>query len=100
MMQDQITFTWQRGANAAQQAMMTARALAEHLNELMTRLKPLKDDWYATGSSSAQSAQLAEARMNTAMTDMTEVINRLGATVGSNYEDAADLDRKMAGWFA
>ena len=85
--------------NAADSLSTKAQALINQIEELSRNLTPLKETWYASGSSAGQAAEQSETRLRTATNDVITVINQFSGKVNEAHDLQQDLENKTASYF-
>ncbi|MDR7275562.1 WXG100 family type VII secretion target [Catenuloplanes atrovinosus] len=86
--------------SAAQSLTTKAGALNTAMDALQTSLSPIKETWYASGSSAGEAAQASETRLRTAIADVIEVINRFSTKVSNASVIQRDLENRNRDLFA
>ena len=100
MSADQISVNF--AALQASSASLTAKAkaLTDYLDQLQQNLQPLKQSWYASGSSAGTAAEQSETRLRAAATDIVNIINGFGGKVSDAHDLQYSLEQKNTSYFA
>ncbi len=77
-----------------------AKALEDYLDQLSTNLQPIKDTWYASGSSAGEAANQAEVKLRQATNDIISIISQFSGKVNDAHDLQLALENKNAGYFA
>lgn len=93
-----VNFAALRGA--ADSLLARARTLEGHMNHLQQALMPIKETWYASGSSAGQAAEQSETRLRAAIADVTEIIVRFSGKVNEAHDLQLQLENKNIDYFA
>lgn len=76
-----------------------ASALDTYLDQLHQYLAPIKQTWYASGSSAGQSAEQSETRLRAAISEIVEVIGQFSGKVNEAHDLQLALENKNASYF-
>jgi uncharacterized protein YukE len=76
-----------------------AGALDSYLDQLHQYLAPIKQTWYASGSSAGQSAEQSETRLRAAISEIIEVIGQFSGKVNEAHDLQLALENKNASYF-
>jgi uncharacterized protein YukE len=87
-------------SSAADQLNMRARALETTMDTLQQSLTPIKETWYASGSSAGQAAEQSETRLRTAIADITAVIAQFSAKTTEAHDLQRALEDKNTSFFS
>jgi hypothetical protein len=100
MSADQISVNF--AALQASSASLTAKAkaLTDYLDQLQQNLQPLKQSWYASGSSAGTAAEQSETRLRAAAADIVNIINGFGGKVSDAHDLQYSLEQKNTSYFA
>jgi uncharacterized protein YukE len=77
-----------------------SKALENALDQLSSNLQPIKDTWYASGSSAGESANQAETRLRQAANEIIGIIAQFSGKVNEAHDLQLALENKNAGYFA
>ncbi len=77
-----------------------AKALTDYLDQLQQNLQPLKQSWYASGSSAGTAAEQSETRLRAAAADIVNIINNFGGKVAEAHDLQYSLEQKNTSYFA
>ncbi|MDP9794065.1 uncharacterized protein YukE [Catenuloplanes nepalensis] len=86
--------------SAAQSLQTKAAALNAAMEQLQASLAPIKETWYASGSTAGAAANESETRLRAAIGDVVGVITRFSTKVSNASVLQQDLERKNAELFA
>jgi len=79
---------------------MKAKALTDYLDQLQQNLQPIKETWYASGSSAGGAAEQAETRLRAAANEIVNIINQFSNKVNEAHDLQLQLENKNTGYFA
>jgi uncharacterized protein YukE len=100
MTADQINVNFGALQNSAAALQAKAKALTDYLDQLSANLQPLKQSWYASGSSAGTAAEQAETRLRSAANDIVNIINQFGGKVSDAHDLQYALEQKNTSYFA
>ncbi|HEY3607747.1 MAG TPA: WXG100 family type VII secretion target [Pseudonocardiaceae bacterium] len=100
MSADQISVNFGALQQGAASLTAKAKALTDYLDQLSQNLQPLKQSWYASGSSAGTAAEQSETRLRAAATDIVNIINSFGGKVTQAHDDQYALEQKNTSYFA
>ncbi|BCJ49823.1 hypothetical protein Asp14428_12980 [Actinoplanes sp. NBRC 14428] len=84
---------------AAESLSVKAKRLEAIMNTLQQSLAPIKETWYASGSSAGQAAEQSETRLRTAVADITAVIAQFSAKTTEAHDMQVALENKNTSFF-
>jgi uncharacterized protein YukE len=99
MTDDRVQFTYAAGEAAAEAVNQSARTLTQQVQDLLESLKPIKADWYQSGSVGAGAAQQMENKLTSATDDMVTLIHAFGNTITTNTQTAQHTDNSISSMF-
>jgi uncharacterized protein YukE len=76
-----------------------AKALDNYMDQLHQHLAPVKQTWYASGSTAGQAAEQSETRLRAAIADIVGVIGQFSGKVNEAHGLQLALENKNAGYF-
>ncbi len=85
---------------AADSLFAKAKALDNHLDELHQSLVPIKETWYASGSSAGTAAEQSETRLRAALADIINVVGQFSGKVNEAHDMQLSLENRNASMFA
>lgn len=100
MTADQINVNFAALQSSAAALQAKAKALTDYLDQLSSNLQPLKQSWYASGSSAGTAAEQAETRLRSAANDIVNIINQFGGKVSDAHDLQYALEQKNTSYFA
>lgn len=100
MSADVINVNFEALRNAADSLSVKAKALEANMTTLVQSLSPIKETWYASGSSAGQAAEQSETRLRAAIADITGIITQFSAKVQEANAAQLALEQKNTGFFA
>jgi hypothetical protein len=100
MSADQISVNFGALQNSAASLSAKAKALTDYLDQLSQNLQPLKQSWYASGSSAGTAAEQSETRLRAAAADIVNIINGFGGKVSDAHDLQYSLEQKNTSYFA
>jgi len=86
--------------SAASSLSVKAGVLTNHMEQLQQSLVPIKETWYASGSTAGQAAEQSETRLRAALADIIAVINQFSGKVNEAHDIQLDLENRNTGYFA
>jgi hypothetical protein len=84
---------------AADSLSARAKGLQANLDSLQLSLAPIKETWYASGSSAGQAAEQCETRLRAAIADITMVITQFSAKTNEAHDLQLALENKNTSYF-
>jgi len=84
---------------AADSLSVKAKALETNMESLRQSLAPIKETWYASGSSAGQAAEQSEMRLRTAIADVIAVIAQFSAKTTEAHDLQMALENKNTSYF-
>jgi uncharacterized protein YukE len=99
-MADQISVNFASLQAGSQALSAKATALTTCLQDLQTSLAPLKENWYASGSSAGDAAQQSETRLRSASADIVNIISQFSQKVSEAHDQQYALEAKNTSYFA
>jgi cob(I)alamin adenosyltransferase len=100
MSADQISVNFAALQQGAASLTTKAKALTDYLDQLSQNLQPLKQSWYASGSSAGTAAEQSETRLRAAAADIVNIINGFGGKVSDAHDLQYSLEQKNTSYFA
>ena len=97
---DVINVNFEALHNAADSLSLRAKALEANMDTLVQSLNPIKQTWYASGSSAGQAAEQSETRLRAAIADITTVIAQFSAKVQEANVNQRALEDKNTSYFS
>ncbi|MEV6343718.1 hypothetical protein [Actinoplanes sp. NPDC051851] len=94
-----ITVDFAALQSASDQLSVKARALESTMDTLVQSLNPVKETWYASGSSAGQAAEQSETRLRAAIADVIGVIAQFSAKVAESRENQLLIENTNTGRF-
>jgi len=85
---------------AADSLFAKAKALDNYLDELHQHLVPIKETWYASGSTAGTAAEQSETRLRAALADIVTVVTQFSGKVNEAHDLQLSLENKNASYFA
>ena len=85
---------------AADSLSVKAKGLEATMASLQQSLAPIKETWYASGSSAGQAAEQSETRLRSAIADITSVIALFSAKTHEAHDLQLALENKNTSFFA
>jgi hypothetical protein len=85
---------------AADQLSVKSKALDATMTGLQQSLMPIKETWYASGSSAGLAAEQSETRLRAAIADVTAVIAQFSAKVTEAHDMQTALEDKNTSFFS
>ena len=85
---------------AADSLLAKARTLEGNMDQLGQHLAPIKETWYASGSSAGQAAEQSETRLRAAIADVTGIIGQFSGKVSEAHDLQLALENRNANLFA
>ncbi|MDG4829495.1 hypothetical protein O7627_09290 [Solwaraspora sp. WMMD1047] len=85
---------------AADSLLAKAKTLESNLEQLRQQLAPIKETWYASGSSAGQAAEQSETRLRAAIADVTGIIGQFSVKVGEARDLQLALENRNTSFFA
>lgn len=85
---------------AADSLHVKAQALNANLDQLQSSLAPIKQTWYASGSSAGQAAEQSETRLRAAIADIINVIGQFSMKVNEAHDIQLALENRNTSYFA
>ncbi|HEY3503322.1 MAG TPA: hypothetical protein VGN37_11140 [Actinocatenispora sp.] len=76
-----------------------AKALDNYLDQLHQHLAPIKETWYASGSTAGQAAENSETRLRAAIADIIGTVGQFSGKVNEAHDLQLALENKNAGYF-
>ncbi|GGK77549.1 WXG100 family type VII secretion target [Mangrovihabitans endophyticus] len=86
--------------SAADSLSVKAKALDANMEGLVQSLMPIKETWYASGSSAGQAAEQSESRLRAAIADVTSIIALFSAKVSEAHDTQMALENKNTSYFS
>jgi uncharacterized protein YukE len=99
-MADQISVQFGALQAGSQALSAKATALTTCLQDLQASLAPLKENWYASGSSAGDAAQQSEARLRSATSDIVSIIAQFSQKVSEAHDQQYALEQRNTSYFA
>lgn len=84
---------------AADSLHVKAQSLTGHMEQLHTSLGPIKETWYASGSSAGQSAEQSETRLRAALNEIITIIGQFSGKVNEAHDVQLALENRNASYF-
>ena len=100
MSADQISVNFAALQASSASLSAKAKALTDYLDQLQQNLQPLKESWYASGSSAGTAAEQSETRLRAAAADIVNIINSFGGKVSDAHDLQYSLEQKNTSYFA
>lgn len=100
MSADQISVNFAALQASSASLSAKAKALTDYLDQLQQNLQPLKESWYASGSSAGTAAEQSETRLRAAAADIVNIINSFGGKVADAHDLQYSLEQKNTSYFA
>nr|MDT0661553.1 hypothetical protein [Micromonospora sp. DSM 115978] len=85
---------------AADSLLAKARTLESNMEQLRQQLAPIKETWYASGSSAGMAAEQSETRLRTAIGEVTAIIGQFSVKVGEARDLQMALENRNTNLFA
>jgi uncharacterized protein YukE len=85
--------------SAADSLSAQARRLETNLESLRQSLAPIKETWYASGSSAGQAAEQSETRLRTAIADISSLIAQFSTKTTEAHDVQMALENKNTSLF-
>lgn len=85
---------------AAQTLTAKAGALNTNMSNLVAALGPLKQTWYASGSTAGEAAHQSEQRLRAAVDQIILVINQFSSKVTNAHDTQVAMENTNASYFA
>lgn len=85
---------------AADQLFQKARTLDSQLDTLHQHLIPIKETWYASGSSAGIAAEQSETRLRAAISEIIAIIGQFSGKVTEAHDIQRDLENTTTNYFA
>ncbi|MFI7541814.1 WXG100 family type VII secretion target [Actinoplanes sp. NPDC049599] len=85
---------------AADSLSVKAKGLEATMASLQQSLMPIKETWYASGSSAGQAAEQSETRLRAAIADITAVIAQFSAKTNEAHDLQLALENKNTSFFS
>jgi uncharacterized protein YukE len=99
-MADQISVNFASLQAGSQALSAKATALTTCLSDLQSSLTPLKENWYASGSSAGDAAQQSETRLRSAAADIVNIISQFSQKVSEAHDQQYALEQRNTSYFA
>lgn len=99
-MADQISVNFASLQAGSQALSAKATALTTCLSDLQSSLAPLKESWYASGSSAGDAAQQSETRLRSAAADIVNIISQFSSKVSEAHDQQYALEQRNTSYFA
>lgn len=99
-MADQISVNFAALQAGSQALSAKATALTTCLSDLQANLAPLKENWYASGSSAGDAAQQCETRLRSATQDIVGIIAQFSQKVSEAHDHQYALEQRNTSFFA
>ncbi|HJP77881.1 MAG TPA: WXG100 family type VII secretion target [Pseudonocardiaceae bacterium] len=99
-MADQISVNFASLQAGSQALSAKATALTTCLQDLQSNLAPLKENWYASGSSAGDAAQQCETRLRSATADIVNIIAQFSQKVSEAHDQQYSLEQRNTSYFA
>jgi uncharacterized protein YukE len=85
---------------AADSLNVKAKGLEANMTSLQQALAPIKETWYASGSSAGQAAEQSETRLRSAIADITAVIALFSTKTNEAHDTQMALENKNTSFFS
>ncbi|HEY4021951.1 MAG TPA: WXG100 family type VII secretion target [Pseudonocardiaceae bacterium] len=99
-MADQISVNFASLQAGSQALSAKATALTTCLSDLQSSLAPLKESWYASGSSAGDAAQQSETRLRSAAADIVNIVSQFSQKVSEAHDQQYALEQRNTSYFA
>jgi uncharacterized protein YukE len=99
-MADQISVNFASLQAGSQALSVKVTALNTCLQDLQSNLAPLKENWYASGSSAGDAAQQCETRLRSATNDIIGIIAQFSQKVSEAHDQQYALEQRNTSYFA